>query len=89
MAAPVVAGTVALMLQANPSLTPNPVKAILQFTAEIGDGYDHLTQGAGSSTRAAPSNWRSAFAGQTEAPNDPTPWSRHIIWGNRRTSGGC
>ena len=32
MAAPVVAGTVALMLQANPDLTPNLVKAILQFT---------------------------------------------------------
>ena len=35
MAAPVVSGTVALMLQANPSLTPNQVKAILQYTAEI------------------------------------------------------
>ena len=34
MAAPVVTGTVALMLQANPSLTPNAVKAILQYTAE-------------------------------------------------------
>ena len=32
-AAPVVAGTVALMLQANPALTPNAVKAILQYTA--------------------------------------------------------
>ena len=34
MAAPVVAGTVALMLQANPALTPNAVKAALQFTAQ-------------------------------------------------------
>ena len=47
MAAPVVSGTVALMLQANPSLTPNPVKAILQYTAQIYAGYDPLTQGAG------------------------------------------
>ena len=35
------------MLQANPALTPNAVKAILQFTAEHRDGYDDLTQGAG------------------------------------------
>ena len=33
MASPVVAGTVALMLQANPSLTPNAVKAILLHVA--------------------------------------------------------
>ena len=47
MSAPVVAGTVALMLQANPTLTPNLVKAILQYTAEHRSGYDDLTQGAG------------------------------------------
>ena len=47
MASPVVSGTIALMLQANPALTPNLVKAILQFTAESRDGYDALTQGAG------------------------------------------
>src|SRR5207248_1021474 len=47
MAAPVVAGTVALMLQANPALTPNAVKAILQYTSETYDGYDPLTEGAG------------------------------------------
>ena len=34
MAAPVVSGTVALMLEANPKLTPNAVKAILQYTAQ-------------------------------------------------------
>ena len=33
MSAPVVSGTVALMFQANPALTPNAVKAILQYTA--------------------------------------------------------
>ena len=47
MAAPVVAGTVALMLQANPALTPNAVKAILQYTAEQRAGYNALTQGGG------------------------------------------
>jgi subtilisin family serine protease len=34
MSTPVVAGAVALMLQANPALTPNLVKAVLQFTAQ-------------------------------------------------------
>ncbi len=33
-AAPFVTGTVALMLQANPNLTPNLIKAILQYTAQ-------------------------------------------------------
>src|SRR5205823_13316192 len=47
MATPVVAGTVALMLQANPALTPNGVKAILQYTAQPYPGYDALMQGAG------------------------------------------
>ena len=47
MAAPVVAGTVALMLQANPALTPNAVKAILEYTAETRPGDDALTEGAG------------------------------------------
>jgi serine protease AprX len=47
MAAPVVSGTVALMLQANPNLTPNQVKAIVQYTAQMYVGYDRLTQGAG------------------------------------------
>ena len=46
-ATPVVAGTVALMLQANPALTPNAVKAVLQYTAEKYDGYHSFSQGAG------------------------------------------
>ena len=44
MAAPVVSGTVALMLQANPKLTPNLVKGILQYTAQVYPGYNALLQ---------------------------------------------
>ena len=47
MAAPVVSGTVALMLQANPNLTPNLVKAILQYTAQQYRGYSPLAPGRG------------------------------------------
>ncbi len=47
MAAPVVAGTVALMLQANPALTPGAVKALLQASAVEHAGYPRIAQGAG------------------------------------------
>ncbi len=85
-AAPVVAGIVALMLQANPSLTPNAVKTILQYTAESSFRYDPLTQGAGFvDARGA-----IAFARFLAAP-DLTPypweggqWSEQITWGNFR-----
>ena len=47
IAAPVVAGATALMLQANPGLTPPLIKAILQYTAQPLPGYDLVEQGAG------------------------------------------
>ena len=47
IAAPVVAGTVALMLQANPGLTPPLVKAILQYSAQPLPNANLLQQGAG------------------------------------------
>jgi hypothetical protein len=47
IAAPAVAGTVALMLQANPGLTPALVKAILQYSAQPLTGASVLQQGAG------------------------------------------
>ena len=47
MSAGVVSGAAALMLQANPSLTPNQVKAILMYTAQIMNGPDLFEQGAG------------------------------------------
>jgi len=47
MSAPIVSGAVLLMLQANPSLTPNMIKAILMYSAQIMDGPDLFEQGAG------------------------------------------
>ena len=47
MSAPVVAGAAALLLQINPRLSPNMVKAILQYTAQPLAGFNYLEQGAG------------------------------------------
>jgi subtilisin family serine protease len=47
MSAPVVAGAAALMLQANPNLTPSLVKSLLMLTAQPVYGYNTLEQGAG------------------------------------------
>src|SRR5258708_1658656 len=47
VAAPVVAGAAALLLQANPNLTPNMVKMILMYTAQPLAGANMLEQGAG------------------------------------------
>ncbi len=95
MAAPVVAGTVALMLQANPALTPNLVKAILQYTAEHHEKDNALTQGAGFlNARGAVQLARdfaagvSASADGTVEGGDPVKWNRHINWGNQRIGGG-
>ena len=146
MAAPVVAGTVALMLQANPGLTPNAVKAILQYTAESRPALDALTQGAGFLNARGAVDLALRFGGGTatpaialespsptvepepvfdimptpitaagtiddgsseltveqtdlvaldgtelivaSSPTDETRWSRHIIWGNHRLTGG-
>ena len=47
MAAPMVSGTAALMIQANPNLTPNLVKAILMYSAQPIAGCNTFEQGAG------------------------------------------
>jgi len=84
MSAPVVAGTIALMLQANPALTPNAVKAILQYTAETYSGYDPLTQGAGFLNAVGAVDMSRALANDALSTADTASWSRHIIWGNQR-----
>jgi serine protease AprX len=86
MAAPVVSGTVALMLQANPSLTPNQVKAILQYTAQVYPRYDPLTEGAGFLNAKGAVDLARAIA--TGTPAFSPEWSGQMIWGNRLVTGG-
>ena len=90
MATPVVAGSVALMLEANPNLTPNMVKAILQFTSETKTGYDFLTQGAGFLNTLGAVRLSRFFANGDKGDRYPDmrSWSKHILWGNRRVRGG-
>jgi len=90
MAAPVVSGTVALMLQANPKLTPNLVKAILQYTAQEYPGYDSLRQGAGFLNSLGAVRLARFYASNTVGSQMPVQsvWSKKILWGNHRISGG-
>jgi serine protease AprX len=90
MASPVVAGSVALMFQANPSLTPNLVKAILQYTAQVYPGYDFLTQGAGFlNTKGAVDLVRYFKTAQAGQPYPhPSEWSQALNWGNHRIKNG-
>ena len=46
-AAPMVSGTIALMLEANPDLSQRDVKQILKRTADTIPGFDKAAQGAG------------------------------------------
>jgi serine protease AprX len=89
MASPIVAGTVALMMQANPRLTPNLAKAIIEYTAQ-NYGYDPLTQGAGFlNTKGAVDLARflnHPVAGQRYPAN--VAWSKTILWGNRKVKKG-
>jgi serine protease AprX len=96
MAAPVVAATVALMLEANPGLTPNSVKAILQYTAESRPGDSPLSAGAGfvnarGALRLARFFARPQYglgAASDTIAGQSIAWARHLIWGNYRITGG-
>jgi serine protease AprX len=89
MATPVVTGTVALMLQANPTLTPNAVKAILQYTSQRYPDYDALTQGAGFlNAQGAVELARFLAAPDGSIYPDSSSWSRQVLWGSRVVRGG-
>ena len=88
MASPVVAGTVALMLQANPSLTPNEVKAILQYTAQVYP-YNRLIQGGGFLNAAGAVQLAASLSPVNPAPTPSmSGWSRSVIWGTHLVRGG-
>jgi hypothetical protein len=90
MAAPVVSGTVALMLQANPNLTPNLIKAILQYTSQRYSGYNALRQGAGFLNSYGAVRLAKFYANPRSGDRMPfqSVWSRQIIWGNHRLAHG-
>jgi serine protease AprX len=87
MASPVVSGTIALMLQANPGLTPNAVKAVLQYTAQVYQGYDPLTQGAGFLNALGAVELARSLATSTATSGSPSSWSRQVLWGNQLIRG--
>jgi hypothetical protein len=77
------------MIQANPKLTPNLVKAIIEYTAQR-YAYDSLTQGAGFLNTRGAVDLARFFVSAKAGARYPSakPWSRMIIWGNQRLTGG-
>jgi hypothetical protein len=89
MSAPVVAGTVALMLQANPNMSPNLIKAVLQYTAQQYPGYSPLRQGAGFLNTLGAVRLAKFYANPKAGDKMPIQkvWSRHIDWGSHELRG--
>jgi len=95
MATPIVAGAAAMMLSANPDLTPNMVKAILMYTSEKrgglldwGVGYVNI---AGAMDLSANINAK-ASVGQYWLKQPNLPYSENIngytaVWGKTITWG--
>ena len=89
MAAPIVTGTVALMLQANPKLTPNLVKGIIEYTAQDYK-YDALSQGAGFLNAKGAVDLARFLKNPKPGQVYPSSreWSQTIIWGNHKLKKG-
>jgi subtilisin family serine protease len=92
IAAPAVSGAVALLLQANPGLTPPLVKAILQYSAQPLPGANLLQQGAGllnidgavraraAATRSEPEGLEARLARKPRAPISPIRRISAMSW---------
>ena len=89
-AAAVVSGVAAQMLQANPKLTPNLIKAILEYTSQDYAGYSALEQGAGFLNALGAVRLSRFYATAKKGQRVPVEpiWSRRFIWGNHQISGG-
>jgi serine protease AprX len=110
MAAAVATGVVALFLDVNERshhhgaapLTPNGVKAVLEYTAIPLGGVDRLTQGAGGvnaiggialagsiDTSAASGSWwlRTGVTPYSYIGGEHYQWSRAVIWGDTVLTG--
>jgi len=102
MAAPVVSGIVATMIEASlaqgQSLTPNAIKAMLQYTAIPLAGADTLSQGAGMvnangavtlasavNPKAARGSWwlTSSVTPATMIDGVSLAWGQRVVWGDR------
>jgi serine protease AprX len=104
MSAGVVTGTVALMLEASRQnfpgarLTPNAIKAILQYTSLPMADYDLLTQGAGAlnaggavalaaaidPNQPVGSSWLvSGVNTWTTIGSETFAWGQRVVWGDR------
>jgi serine protease AprX len=89
MASPIVAGAAALMIQANPNLTPNMVKAIIEYTAQDYH-YDPLTQGAGFLNIKGAVDLAKFLKNPAVGQHYPTStaWGKTIHWGNHKLKHG-
>jgi subtilisin family serine protease len=102
MSAAVTSGVVALLIEAHEKafhtpLSPNAIKAILEFSAIPLDGVDRLTQGSGAlnadgaiqlaraiDPAAAPGAWwlATGVTGTTSIGGDTLPWGQTVARGN-------
>ena len=79
MAAPEAAGIVALMLEANPALTPDQVRKVLEVTAREIDGVPFFKQGYGYVSAYEAVKLATSYVGKSVAAVDADVTQRHAV----------